>query len=165
MHVPWKNSERNNCSNYYGNSYGRNSSAVSLTRFRSPCLDFSYGTVSDGTVSDGRLSYGSVVYSIRRYHVHCVCHEGAWAAPAALPSAPVLLERHFSTWHLLPARYTYRATRQHFSTTAKQRSTGFLKQGKYTGFLKQGKYTGFLKQGKDTGFLIWPFSTSFLNYG
>ena len=137
VHVPWKNSVRN-----YRNSHGRNSSAVSLTRFRSLCMDYSYGIISHSM-----LSYASVVYSIRRYHVQCFCYEAAWAAHAVLSSTAALLQRHFFTWHLSSARYTYLATRQHFSATAKQRSTGFLKQGKYTGFL------------------IWPFSTSFLNCG
>ena len=52
------------------------------------CLDFSYGTVSHG-----KLSYSSVEDSIRRYHLQCVGHEAAWAAPAALASAAALLER------------------------------------------------------------------------
>ena len=41
-----ENSVRN-----YGNSPGRNSSDVSLTRFRSLCLDISYGSVSHGSLS------------------------------------------------------------------------------------------------------------------
>ena len=75
--------------------------------------------------SHGRLSYGSVMYSIRRHHLQCVCHEAAWAAPAALSSAAALPERHFFTWHLSPARYTYLATRQHFLATAKQNQQDF----------------------------------------
>ena len=81
------------------------------------------------TVSHGRLSYGSVVSST------VVCHEASWAAHAALSSGAALLEWHFCTCHLWPARYTYRATGQPFSATAKQKSTGCLKQKKYTGFL------------------------------
>ena len=60
--------------------------------------------VSHCTVSHGRLSYGSVVYSIRQYHLQCVCHEAAWAAHAALSSVAAFLERYFLKWHLLPTR-------------------------------------------------------------
>ena len=54
-----------------------------------------------------RSSYSSVMYSIRRYHLQCICHEAARAASSALSSAAALLERYFFTWYLLPALYTY----------------------------------------------------------
>ena len=82
------------------------SSTVWLTRFFFALLGLTYGKVSHG-----RLSYGSVVYSIRKYHLQCVCHEAAWAAHVALSSAEAHLERYFSTWHLSQARNTYQATR------------------------------------------------------
>ena len=105
----------------------------------------------------------SVFYSIRRYHLQCVCHEAAWAALEALSSAAALLERHIFTRHLSPARYTYLVTRQHFLATAKQNQQDFSSRESTLDFLSDFSQPAFLNGDFHLASLIGCYASSFIS--